>query len=86
MTKRALREDNERLYAEINECYDTIRRLGRENRQFRRENAGLRRANIALGEEVNFLCGKIDRAVNYCECKKRERKGPPAWLKELMAE
>lgn len=84
MTKKALREDNNRLYAEINECYDTINRLDRENSKLRRENKGLRRANIALGEDVNFRQDKIDRVIRYCECKKREKNGTPAWLREVI--
>ena len=83
-TNKALRDDKIRLLGDLIECYDFMGKLVRENRQLRRENKGLRRANIALGNEVNFLCGKIDRAINYCECKKREKNGTPAWLREVI--
>ena len=86
ITKKALIKDNNRLYAEINECYDTIRRLGRKIRKLQYEKKALYRANRALGEEVNFRQDKIDRVIRYCECKIRERKGTPAWLREVMAE
>ena len=84
MTKKALKKDNERLYMEINECYDTIRRLGRKIRKLQYEKKALYRANRVLGEEVNFRQDKIDRAIRYCECKIRERKGTPAWLREVI--
>ena len=84
MTKKALREENERLYAEINECYDAIYRLERKNRKLCRANKLLRRTNLALGEEVNFRQDKIDRVIRYCECKIREKKGVPAWLCEVI--
>ena len=60
--------------------------LRKENERLSRENEGLRRANRALGEEVNFLADKINRAVDLCYVKIRQKKGPPAWLKEVMAD
>jgi hypothetical protein len=84
MTKKALREENAWLWNELHEFEDAFEKLCRENRQLRRENKGLRRANIALGEEVNFRQDKIDRVIRYCECKIREKKGVPAWLKEVI--
>ena len=88
MTKKALREENERNWSELSgmlsEYAVAFVKLQRENIQLRRENKGLRRANIALGEEVNFRQDKIDRAVALIEAKKKAKKGPPAWLREVI--
>ena len=78
-TKKALRNE---LYRAKGDCI----LLEDENARLRKENEGLRRANRALGEEINFLNDKIDRAITYCHVKIRQKKGVPAWLKEVFAE
>ena len=74
------------LMKELESAHTAIYRLKRQNNKLRRINNGLYTANLALGEEVNFLNDKIDRAVALIKAKQRARKGPPAWLKEVMAE
>lgn len=74
------------LMKELESANTTIYRLKRQNNKLRRINNGLYTANLALGEEVNFLNDKIDRAVALIKARQRARKGPPAWLKEVMAE
>jgi hypothetical protein len=74
------------LMKELESANTTIYRLKRQNNKLRSINNGLYRANLALGEEVNFLNDKIDRAIALIEARQRARKGPPAWLKEIIRE
>lgn len=79
MTKKQLK-------IELLKAYNEIYRLNRKNHKLTHRAEGLYRANVALGEEVNFLNDKIDRAIALIEARQRARKGPPAWLKEIIRE
>lgn len=72
------------LMKELESANTTIYRLKRQNNKLRSINNGLYKANLALGEEVNYLNDKIDRAVALIKAKQRARKGPPAWLREVI--
>lgn len=77
MTKKTLMRDLETVCAENY-------RLKRENQKLEHRVDELYQANLALGDEVNFLNDKIDRAVALIKAKQKARKGPPAWLREVI--
>lgn len=72
------------LMRDLDEACEVVYFLKRQNKMLRKRNDELCRENIALIDEVDFLNGKIARAINYCECKKREKNGTPAWLREVI--
>lgn len=72
MTKKALRKELEYAYE--------------YNKKLVEENAIIREKNHYLAAEVDYLRGKIDTAVDYCERKLNRKNATPTWLKAIIAE
>ena len=72
MTKKALRKELKHVY----EC----------NTKLVEENEMIREKNRYLAAEVDFLQGKIDTAINYCERQLNRKNPAPTWLKAIIAE
>lgn len=72
MTKKALRKELEYAYE--------------YNKKLVEENEMIRENNRYLAAKVDFLQGKIDTAINYCERQLNRKNPTPTWLKAIIAE